>query len=150
MSENIDPRPFVNSVKKIEKIKRENAGLIWELEEELGEMMYHIREKAKALKGSIPMESLETINPTHIIEVVPSVVDAIIRRGDRSFSELATDLRIPEKLVHTMYQAIMIPIQGVPAIETTQSEPEYGITVLSPTTKVEYPGVWDRSSPWVV
>lgn len=146
MSEIFDPRPFVNSVKKFEKVKRENVGLIWELEEELGEMTYNIREKAKALKVPLPMEHLETINPNHIIEAIPAVVDAIIRRGDKSFSEIATGLRIPEKLVRTMHQAIMMPFHVVAAIETTQSEPRYGIPRPSPTTKVEYPNVWDGGS----
>jgi hypothetical protein len=149
MSETIDPRQFVKYAQRFEKVKKENAGLIWEIEEEIGEMTYNVIEKAKVLKVHAPISHLETINPNHLIEVVPSVVDAILRRGDKSFTELSSDLGVPERLVNTLYQAIMIPIQGVQPIETTQNEIKYDVAALSPTTEVNYSNV-QESSPWIV
>lgn len=149
MAEPIDPRSFVNTVKTIEKIKNEHAGLIWELEEELGDMMYHIKERAFALKVSLPEESVDMIKPSHLLEMIPSVAHAITRREVRgSPSELAINLKAPEKLVRVMSEAIMIPFGQL--IEASQSVLPYKIGEVPPTANVEYPTGWGGNSDWVV
>ena len=150
MAEGISPQSFIDAIKKVEKIKNKHVGLIWELEEELGDISYHIRERAANLNVALPAESVDMIKPSHMLEMVPAVVDAISRRGYRSFSELATALEVPKRLVQVMSEAIRIPIRGVPPTKTTQSELPYDISKLPPTANVKYPNIWKGETPWIV
>lgn len=148
MAEGISPGSFINAVKKFEGIKNKHAGLIRELEEELGDMTHFIRERALTLNVSLPAESIDTIKPSHMLEMIPVVVDAISRRGLRSFSELATDLNVPEKLVQVMSDAIKIPIGMLRAV-TTYGELPSAIGELPPTATVNYPDIWKQQTAWV-
>lgn len=123
MAEGISPESFINTIQKFEETKNKHTGLIRELEEELGDMTHFIRERASTLNISLPAESIDTVRPSHMLEMIPIVVDAISRRGFRSFSELATDLNVPEKLVQVMSEVIKIPICGVLPPVTTHGEP---------------------------
>lgn len=150
MAEGISRRSFIGAVKKFEDIKNRHIGLLWELEEELADMTYHIRERASTLNVALPAESVDTIRPSHMLEMVPAVVDAISRQGFRSFSELATNLNVPEKLVRVMSEVIKIPIRGVLSTETTQVGLPSDIDKLPPTANVEYPDIWRGQTPGVV
>jgi len=146
--ENIDPRSFIKVVKAMQKIQNEHSGLIWELEEEVGDMMSHIRERARALRVSLPEETVDTIKPSHLLEMIPSVVHEITRRGIGRSSELARNLGIPERLVQVMSEAIIIPFGQSP--ETGQGIPQFNLAKLPPTATIEYPPVWGRDSQGVV
>lgn len=150
MAEGINRRSFIDAIKKFEEVKNKHVGLIWELEEELGNMTYHIRERASTLNVPLPAESVDMIRPSHMLEMVPTVVDAISRRGFRSFSELATNLNVPEKLVQVMSEATRIPIRGVPpdvtTYVTTYGELPSAIGELPPTASVDYPDIWKRGT----
>lgn len=144
MVEDIDPRSFVKYVNTIQKIKNENAGLIWELEEELGDMMSHIRERSRALRVSLPEESVDTIRPSHMLEIIPSLVHEITRIGFGRSPELARNLGIPERLVQVMSEAIVIPFGQTP--EAGQSILQFDLAKIAPTTAMEYPIVWGGRS----
>jgi len=150
MAEGISPQSFIDALKEFDEVKNKHVGLIWELEEELGDMTYHIRERASTLNLPTPVESVDMIRPSHMLEMVPAVVDTIRRRGYRSFSELSTDLKVPERLVQVMSDVITIPIQGVPLIETTQSKLKSDIDKLPPTANIKYPAIWKKQAPWIV
>ena len=150
MAESTDPRSFVDAVKKFEKIKSKHIGLTWELEEEMGDMTYHLREKALTLQVPLATEFVDVIKPSQMLEMIPSVVSAISRRRFASPSQLATDLKVPENLVQVISQAIGIPIFGAPRTETAQSGLPFDIGELPPTASVEYPRIWERQAPWEV
>lgn len=142
MVEGVSRRSFIDAIKKFEEIKNEYVGLIWELEEELGDMRYHIRERASILNVPLPRESVELIKPSHMLEMIPAVVDAISRHGFQTFSKLSADLKVPEKLVQAMSEAIRISIRGIPTTETTQSELPSDFGKHPPTAYPQYRNVW--------
>ena len=150
MTEAIDPRSFVDSIKKFDKIKRENIGLIWNIEEEIGDMTYHLREKARTLHVPLAAESIDVVKPSHILDMIPAVFDTIRRRGFVAPSQLAMELKAPEELVKTMFGATRILIYGVTPTEATQTEPCIKIGEFAPTTNVEYPKVWQGENHWLV
>jgi len=142
MVENIDPRSFIKVVNALQKIQNEHSGLIWHLEEEVGDMMSHIRERAKALRVSLPEETVDTIRPSRLLEIIPSVVNGITRMGTGRASALARDLGIPTRLVQAMAEAIFVPTAQSP--EIAQSMPQYNLAGLPPTADVDYHTIWGR------
>jgi len=158
MAENIEERSFIQSIKRFEKIKNEHAGLIREIEEEIGDMSRFIREKALQLGVTLPPEPIDTFRPSHLLEMIPTVIDTIYYRQDfRNFAELAKDLHVPKELVETLFKSILLSGRGItarvqagrPGLEPFPSPYDKilpGIGQVPPTASIQYPDIWEEKS----
>jgi hypothetical protein len=140
LGERIDRRLFAEDLKKIQDLKNRNAGLVWELGEEVDEMMSQIEEKASLLNVSMPLDNIDIFKPSQIMEILPSIIDEISRRGFNEYSQIAKSLKIPEMIVQIISnstKSLIVPqhlsvtteppiplgfeeLQSIPSASTTQ------------------------------
>jgi len=153
MKEIFDPRYFLRILEKFERVKNDYAGLIWQLGEEVEEMTYNLREKARALRVPLPEESIDAIRPTHLLEVLPSVIHAVTRNIMVEPAKLAANLEVPRKLVQVVSEAISTTIGRQQISEAGKVDIDTGIerrppTADLPTTATAYMPPPEMPSPW--
>ncbi|RLG98944.1 hypothetical protein DRO19_03610 [Candidatus Bathyarchaeota archaeon] len=148
MKEIIDPQYFLRIVKKFEKTKSDYVGLIWELEEEVEEMTYNLRERARDLKVSLPEEPIDTIRSTHLLEILPSVIYCVTRDITGDPAKLASSLGVPKMLVQVVSGAIATTLETQHTVEAGKVNLPFVMGNRSPTTVTEYTSPPDISNQW--
>lgn len=150
MEKGITRRRFNNAVRRFEELRSEHAGLAWELGEEIGDMIYHLRERASILNVPLPTESMEVIRPQSVLEMIPAVIDALGRQGFQSPQRLAASLHTPLVLVQAVYDAARMLVPGATTEIPTSSQPAISRDMLAPTANTEYVGMQGTRPSWMI
>ena len=122
MSERLNPKNFVAVARKLERMRKRHAGLIFEhLEEEAEDMSRLIQQRAHNLNVSLPTIAIETMKSTQVLEVLPTIVKSLRqRRAKDGYPEIARAHNVPLELVKT--STTLLQIAGIRQFEEQEIE----------------------------
>ena len=101
MNEKLDPKNFVAVAKKLERMRKRHAGLVFEhLEEEVEDMSRLIRQRSYDLNVSLPPVAIETMKSTQVLEILPTIARSLPEvQTPAGYLEIARARNVPLELV---------------------------------------------------
>lgn len=101
MNEELDKRTFVAVARKLERMRKSHAGLIFEhIEEEVEDMSRLIRQRSYDLNVSLPPVAIETMKSTQVLEILPTIAKSIPEiQTPAGYLEIARARNVPLELV---------------------------------------------------
>lgn len=122
MTQELDRRTFAAIAKKFGWIRKRHAGLIFgHLEEEVGDMSQHIRERAENLQVILPFTPIETMKAAQMLELLPTIVKMLPEKETPAgHHELAIKFNLPIELVKV--SSTVLQIARAPYVERLESE----------------------------
>lgn len=101
MNEKMGPRDFLAVSKKLERLRKRHAGLIFEhLEEEVEDMSRFIQQRSFDLNVNLPPVAIETMKSTQVLEILPTIAKSIPEiQTPAGYLEIARARNVPLELV---------------------------------------------------